>query len=86
METNASGKLLGLTIFRTEFIGHIARTINKGKAILSQLKRLNRLTPKMKRTLIKTLLIQVLEFPSIPICLASLTQKRKMQTVLNKAL
>ena len=27
-----------------------------------------------------------MEYPSIPICMASQTQKRKMQTVLNKAL
>ena len=39
----------------------------------------------MKTTLVKTLLIPVLEYPTIPICKASLTQKRKLQIVLNKA-
>ncbi len=37
------------------------------------------------KTLVKTLLIPVMEYPSIPICMASKTQKRKIQTVLNKA-
>ena len=32
------------------------------------------------------MLIPILEYPSIPICVASLTQKRNIQTVLNKAL
>ena len=39
----------------------------------------------MKTTLVKTLLIPVLEYPTIPICVASLTQKRKLQSILNKA-
>ncbi len=40
----------------------------------------------MKTTLNKTLLIPVMEYPPLPLCMASRTQKRKMQTVLNKAL
>ena len=39
----------------------------------------------MKATLVKTLLVPVLEYPTIPICMASQTQKRKLQTILNKA-
>ena len=31
-------------------------------------------------------MIPILEYPAIPICAASLTQKRNMQTVINKAL
>ena len=48
--------------------------------------RFKNLTTKMKTTLIKTLLIPILEYPSIPICAASLTHKRNMQIVVNKAL
>ena len=85
IDTCKNGKLLGLNITSTGFNGHISKTINKGKGILSQLRRFNNLTPKMKTTLVKTLLIPVMEYPSIPICMASKTQKRKMQTILNKA-
>lgn len=40
---------------------------------------------KMK-TPIKTLLIPVMGYPSVPVCMASRTQKIKIQTVLNKPL
>ncbi len=76
IETSTSGKLLGLNI-TTGFIGHITKTINKGKVILSQLRRFSKLTSKTKTILVKTLLISVMEYPPIPICMASLTQKRK---------
>ena len=85
IETCKSGKLLGLNITSTGFTSHISKTINKGKGILCQLRRFSNLTPKMKTTLVKTLLISVMEYPSIPICMASKTQQRKMQTILNKA-
>ena len=51
-----------------------------------QLRRFRKLSPKLKTILIKTLLIPVMEYPVIPICMASPTQKRNMQTILNKAL
>ncbi len=77
IETSTVGKLLGLNISITGFVGHITRTINKGNAVLSQLERFSKITPKMKTILVKTPLIPVMEYPSIPICMASLTQKRK---------
>ena len=40
----------------------------------------------MKATLVKTMLIPVLQYPTIPNCSASKTQKIKMQRILNKAL
>ena len=58
---------------------------NKAKGVFSQLRRFKNLTPKLKTTLIKTVLIPVLEYPTIPICMASETQKRKIQSVLDKA-
>ena len=67
------------------FVPHIRKTINKGNGILTQLRRFSNLTPKIKTTLIKTLLIPVITYPSIPICMASKSQQRKMQTILNKA-
>lgn len=86
IETSKDGKLLGLNISNRGFISHITKTINKGKGILSQLKRFRNLTPKIKTTLIKTMLIPVITYPSIPLCMASNSQKKKMQTILNKAL
>ena len=86
IETSKNGKLLGLNISIRGFVSHLTKTINKGNGILAQLNRFRNLTPKMKTTLIKTILIPVITYPSIPLCMASNSQKRKMQTILNKAL
>ncbi len=83
IETSKSGKPLGLNISITGLVGHISRRIKKGNGILTQLRRFSSLSAKMKTTLIKTLLIPVMEYPPIPLCMASRSQKRKMQTVLN---
>ncbi len=40
----------------------------------------------MKTVLAKTLLIPGMEYLPVPICMASIPQKSKMQTILNKAL
>ena len=53
IETCKNGRLLGFNISSTGFIGHITKTINKGRAILSQLRRFSNLTPKMKTILVK---------------------------------
>ncbi len=86
IETSKSGKLLGLNISVTGLVGHISRTIKKGNGILTQLRRFSKLSAKVKTTLIKTLLIPVMDYPPIPLCMTSRSQERKMQTVLNKAL
>ncbi len=44
IETSNSGKLLVLNISTTGFKGHITKTIHKGKAIISQLRRFSKLT------------------------------------------
>ena len=77
--------MMGNYLVARGFTGHITRAVNKGREILRQLRRFSNLTPKLKTTLVKTLLIPVLEYPAIPICMAFLSQKRKMQIVLNKA-
>ena len=66
--------------------GHCATVKNKGNAVLTNLRRFQNLSPKLKSTLVKTLLIPILEYPPIPICYVSLTQNRNMLTVINKAL
>ncbi len=85
IETSKNGKLLGLNITTHGFVTHITKMINKGNGVLSQLRRFSGLNPRVKTTLVKTLLIPVITYPSIPLCMASKTQKRKMQTILNKA-
>ncbi len=55
IETSTSGKLLGLNITSTEFVGHIRKTINKGNVILPQLRRFSNLSPKIKAILVKKL-------------------------------
>lgn len=47
IKTSTAGKLLGLNISITRFIGHITKTINEGNVILSKIRRFSTLTPKM---------------------------------------
>ena len=86
MDTCKEGKFLELKLRNTVFIGQYNDVKNKGTAVLTNLKRFRNLSPKVKATLVKTLLIPILEYPPVPICAASLTQKRNMQIVINKAL
>ncbi len=81
MENSKEGKVLGLTIQTNRIIGHASKVKNKGKAVMANIRFIN-LTPKLKLTLIKTL--PVIEYPVIPLCTTSLTQKRKV--IINKAL
>ena len=66
--TRKEGKLLGLKLQSTRIIGRVSYRIQKGKGIISKLRRVSYLSPKIKATLIKTLLIAVLEYPPIPLC------------------
>ena len=86
INTCKEGKLLGLKIQRTGIVGHATDRIHKGRAIIGKLKRFSQLTPKLKATLVKTLLIPVLEYPPIPLCSLSKTQKINMQVILNKGI
>ncbi len=86
IETCKEGKLLGLKIQSTGMVGHCANIKNKGNAVLTNLRRFRNLSPKVKTTLVKTLLIPILEYSPIPICLATLQQKINLLRVLNKEL
>ncbi len=77
IETSKEGILLGLSASTRGFVKHNGNTINKGKGVLSQRRRFSNLTPRMKATIVKILLIPVKQYPSIPTCVASTTQKRK---------
>ncbi len=78
--------MLGLKIQSNGITGHVANIKNKGKAVMAKLRRFSNLTPKLKTTPVKTLLLPILEYPVIPLCTASETQKKKLQVVINKAL
>ena len=86
IENSEEGKILGVKWQRTGITGHINDRINKTKSQLSKLYRFASLTPKIKTKLIKTLVLPVLEYPPIPLCCASKTQKLRMQRVLNRGL
>ena len=86
IETCKEGKFLGLKLQSTGIVGHCTNLKNKGNAVLTNLRKFKNLSPKIKTTLVKTLLLPILEYPPIPLCATSLTQKRNIQTVLNKAL
>ena len=80
------GTLLGLKLQTNGITGHIADRVNRGNSTLTNLKRFSKLPPPLKATLIKTLLIPIIEYPPIPICGASKTQILKLQRIQNKAL
>lgn len=86
INTSKEGKLLGLKLRSTGMVGHATEIVRKGKGIVTKLQRFRQLTPRLKTTLVKTLLIPVLEYPPIPLCSLSKTQKLKIQRVLNKAI
>ncbi len=86
LNTCKEGKLLGLKVQSTGIVGHVSTLKNKANALLTKLRRFTNLTPKIKTTLFKTLLIPILEYPPVPLSAASLTQKITLQSVLNNAL
>ncbi len=86
INTCTEGKFLGLQIRSTGISSHCNNAINKGKAVLTKLRRFSNLPSQTKATLVKALLIPVIEYPPIPMCSISNTQKLKMQRVINKAL
>ncbi len=86
IDPSKEGKLLGLKLQRTGLTGHASERIRKGRGILTKLRRFNLLTSKIKATHIKTSLIPVLEYPPIPQCFLSKTQKINIQKILNKGL
>ena len=84
--TSKDGKFLGLKLSVTGLSRHVTEKIKKGNGILGRLKRFRNLTPKIKTTLIKTLLIPVIEYPPIPLCSVAKTNKINMQKLINKGI
>lgn len=79
LNTNRESKFLGFKLQVTGITGHITDRINKGKAVISKLRRFGQLTLRFKATLITAQLMQVLEYPPIPLCSLSKTQTFNMQ-------
>ncbi len=86
IDTCKDGKFLCLKLQLTGIGGHCTNLKNKGNAVLSKLRKFTGLTPKLKTLLVKTQLIPILEYSSIPLCAASTSHKKSLQSVLNKAL
>ncbi len=86
INNSKEGKVLGLKLQSNGITGHVANIKNKGNAVMAKLRRFSNLTPKLKTTLVKTLLLPILEYPVIHLCISSKTQKKKLQVVINKAL
>ncbi len=62
------------------------KTYRKGKCVITNLSRFKNLTTQLKTTIIKTLLIPVIEYPPVPQCSISKTQTIHFQKVLNRGL
>ena len=77
-------RFLGLKLKRTGFVNHITERIRLAKIQTNKLKRFIHLKTKTKLHLYKALVRPLLEYPVIPISLASNTQMLKLQRVQNR--
>ena len=77
-------KILGLTLKRTGIIKHISDRITMAKNQTKKISRFSKLQQKTKMHLYKALIRPLLEYPVIPIALASKSQLLKIQRVQNK--
>ena len=77
--------VLGLKLTRTGIIQHLRDRRFKANIELKKLNRFIRLKPNIKSHLYKALIQPILDYPTIPNCIASNTNKMKMQRVQNKA-
>ena len=82
---NEAITILGLQLKATGINSHVTRQMNRAKLELSKLKRFQNLKPKTKIHLYKTYIRPLLEYPIVPLCGISKTNKIKLQTLQNKA-
>ena len=78
--------ILGLTLKRTGSVSHITMKIATAKQQLLKLRRFYRLRPELQIRLYLTLIRPIMEYPPIPVALASRASIMKMQRVQNGAL
>lgn len=86
IQVNNEIKILGLKLKRTGTVQHIGERLNMAKTQTNKLKRFMNLSSKTKTHLYKALVRPLMEYPVIPLALASKTQKMKMQRLQNKNL
>ena len=78
--------ILGLTLKRTGCVSHITMKIATAAQQLLKLRRFYRLRPELQIRLYLTLIRPIMEYPPIPVALASRASIMKMQRVQNRAL
>lgn len=81
---NNDAKILGLTIGRTGVIKHIEERIRQARIQSTKIKRFIKLKTKLKLHLYKSLIRPILEYPVIPLAMASKSQMLKMQRIQNR--
>ena len=83
---NNEAKVLGLNIKRTGCVSHIEKRIHLAKEQLTKIRRFIGLTTKTKLHLYKALIRPLIEYPIIPLAMASEYQLRKIQRVQNRGM
>ena len=78
-----SATVLGLTLTRTGINSHIKNRLAAAKTQRKKLKKFKRLKPKTNIQLYKTLLRPILEYPAVPICTSSKSNKKMLQQYQN---
>ena len=80
------GRLLGLTVTSSGMSTHITQRAQQANITLTKLKRFSTCTTRTKLRLYTSIIRPVLEFPPVPLHLASNNQMIKLQRIQNKAL
>ena len=86
LDWNSSGKLLELEIGRFGYWKHINAKIQQANNTLSKLRRFSELPTKIKLHLVKTLVLPVIDYPSVPLHNIAWTNNIKPKAIQNKAL
>lgn len=86
LQFDRNATVLGLTISRTGLSTHLTKRLQQAKAVRTKLKRFKKLKTKTKIHLYKALMRPVIEYPVVPICIASNSNIRKMQQYQNKSI
>ena len=76
-------KTLGLSLSRTGIVSHIMNRLAIAKRERQKLKRFEGMSSKLRVRLYKTLIRPILEYPVIPMCIASQSNKKVQQSFQN---
>lgn len=86
IEYKSNGTLLGLNISCKGYTQHVNKLVNKGELAIQELNMFSKLPINIKVQLVKTFILPMIEYPTIPLNTLSNTQILKIQRVQNKAL